>query len=290
MTVPGRMILDSHQHFWHLARTDYGWLTPEMGVLYRNYLPNDLAPLLEVSGVAATVLVQAAPSEAETCYLLDIARNHPFVAAVVGWVDFEAPEVGRRIAALMEAGGGKIKGLRPMIQDLPDPDWLHREDLDAAFDALVSQGLVFDALVRPLHLDALRARLLRHPGLKAVLDHAGKPDIARNGFTEWAESLARLAQDTGLYCKLSGLLTEAGTHTSPADLAPYVQHIFQCFGSERVLWGSDWPVVDSVSDYTQWLALAHELVERFGGQHREKVFGQTAMQLYNIELTHWFSP
>ena len=284
------MILDSHQHFWHLALTDYGWLTPGMRALYRNYLPSDLAPLLEANAVAATVLVQAAPSESETRYLLEVSRNHPFVAAVVGWVDFEAPDVGRRIAALMDEGGGKLRGLRPMIQDLPDPNWLRRKELDAAFDALVSHDLVLDALVRPTHLDALRARLLRHPGLKAVLDHAGKPQIAGDGFAEWADSLARLAQDTGIYCKLSGLLTEAGTRTSLADLAPYVQHIFQCFGSERVLWGSDWPVVNLVSDYSHWLTLAGKLVERFGARHRKQVFGETAMQLYNLELARTAQP
>ena len=174
------MIIDAHQHFWDLSRTDYEWLRPESGVLYRNYLPEDLAGTLRDNGVTATVLVQAAASEAETLYLLQLAQAHPFIAGVVGWVDFESPDAPRRIAALVAACGTRLKGLRPMIQDMADPAWVTRPTLDATFDALVAHDLVFDALVRPIHLNALRSRLLRHPALRAaVLNlHAGKPDIA----------------------------------------------------------------------------------------------------------------
>ena len=279
------MIVDSHQHFWNLSRADYGWLTPAAGGLYRDFLPDDLAPLLQAGNIDATVLVQAAPSEAETRYLFQLAQCHSFVAAVVGWVDFEAADVEQRIAALRVDGSGKLRGLRPMIQDLPDPNWIRQSKLDAAFEAMIAHDLVFDALVRPVHLDALRARLQRHPGLQAVLDHAGKPDISHNGFAEWADGIARLAGDTAAYCKLSGLLTEAGTRNSFTDIAPYVEHIFRCFGAERVLWGSDWPVLTQAGDYAQWLALARDLVERFGEGQKDRVFGATATRLYNLEST-----
>jgi L-fuconolactonase len=237
------MIIDSHQHFWRLSRGDYTWLTTDHRVLYRDFLPADLAPLLSENSIRATVLVQAAASEAESRYLFEIAETHSFVAGVVGWVDFESPTIRQRIAGLTRDGGNKLKGLRPMIQDIADPHWVSRPALDRAFEAMAANGLVFDALVKPFQIDALRKRLLRHSKLRAVLDHAGKPDIANDGFDSWALDLERLARNTSAYCKLSGLLTEAGDRASTEHLAPYVAHAFACFGPERVLWGSDWPVV-----------------------------------------------
>src|ERR1700722_10750896 len=278
------MIIDAHQHFWDLSRAGYDWLTPDQSILYCDYLPADLAPTLLHNGVRATVLVQAAPSEAETRYLFQLAQAHAFVAGVVGWVDFQPAGAHRRISALIADGRGALKGLRPMIQDIPDPQWLSQPALDEAFEAMVTHGLVFDALVRPAQLDELRARLVRHPNLRAVLDHAGKPDIANGGFDAWAEKLERLARDTTAHCKLSGLLTEAGTRTSPEDLAPYVAHVFRCFGAERVLWGSDWPVLNLVCDYGHWLALSRGLVNSFAARYEKDVFGGTAIRLYQLEL------
>jgi L-fuconolactonase len=277
------MIIDAHQHFWDLSRADYDWLTPDQSILYCNYLPADLAPTLLDNGVKATVLVQAAPSEAETRYLFQLAQAHPFVAGIVGWVDFQSAGAPRRISALITDGRGTLKGLRPMIQDIPDPQWLSQPALDEAFEAMVTHDLVFDALVRPAQIDVLRARLMRHPNLRAVLDHAGKPDIANGGFDAWAENLERLARDTTAHCKLSGLLTEAGTRTSQEDVAPYVAHIFRCFGAERVLWGSDWPVVNLVCDYGHWLALSRSLVNRFAARYEKDVFGGTAARFYQLE-------
>jgi L-fuconolactonase len=278
------MIIDAHQHFWDLSRTDYGWLKPECGVLYRNYLPGDLAATLRDNGVTATVLVQAAPSEEETGYLLKLAQAYPFIAGIVGWVDFESPDAPRRIASLVAACGTRLKGLRPMIQDIADPAWVTKPKLDATFEALVAHDLVFDALVRPIHLDALRTRLLRHPALRAVLNHAGKPDIAHGKFTAWAEDLGRLARDTPVCCKLSGLLTEANGKGSLEELAPYVAHVFDSFGPQRVLWGSDWPVLNGAAGYAQWLKLSGELVSRFATGHADDVMANTARRLYRLQL------
>jgi L-fuconolactonase len=276
------MIIDAHQHFWQPSRGDYGWLTPQAGTLYRDYLPGDLAPLLSEHAVSATVLVQAAPTEAETHFLLGLAREHRFIAGVVGWVDFEAPDVGERIAALAAAGAGKLRGLRPMTQDIADARWIVRPSLDDAFEAMVAHDLVFDALVRPVHLGALRERLLRHPRLRAVLDHAGKPDIAGGALKPWAVALERLARDTAICCKLSGLLTEAGTRRSVADLAPWVAQLFASFGAERMLWGSDWPVLNTAGSYAAWLGLAQQLIERCAPGHTEQVLAGTAQRLYHL--------
>jgi L-fuconolactonase len=279
------MFVDAHQHFWSLSRRDYGWLTPHLGDLYRDYLPGDLVPILTSHGVQATVLIQAAPTEAETQYLFELADSHSFVAGVVGWIDFDGRDVERRMEVLLARGNGKLKGLRPMVQDIPDAQWLGRHELDRAFAFMSRRDLVFEALVRPSQLEVLRSRLLRHPDLVAVLDHAGKPAIGYGDFDDWARDVARLARDTRALCKLSGLLTEARGRRSLADLMPYVKHIFECFGATRVLWGSDWPVLNGVADYADWLSQARELVGHCAKGQETNVFGHNAVRTYKLDLT-----
>ena len=278
------MIVDAHQHFWRPDRGDYGWLRPSDGVLYRDYLPQDLAPLIAAHHVQATVLIQAAPTEAETRYLLDLAAQADFIAGVVGWVDMEAAGAAKRIADLVAHGNGKLKGLRPMVQDIADPQWLLKPVLDPAFEAMIEHGLAFDALVLPRHLQTLQARLLRYPKLRAVLDHAGKPDIAGKEFSGWAGDVAQLAQELPLlHCKLSGLLTQAGEGAGADELEPYVGHLFEHFGPKRLMWGSDWPVLNLKSDYGYWLELAQTLVRRHAPGHEQDVFGATAIGFYALD-------
>lgn len=276
------MIVDAHQHFWRLDRGDYDWLQPQLGVLYRDYLPQHLAPLLDANGVDATVLVQAAATEDETHYLLELAGAQPFVAGVVGWIEFDAPNAPERIRALVDSSSGRLKGLRPMLQDIADPNWVLQPRLDASFEAMIDQRLTFDALVKPQHLKAVLHRLHQHPRLKAVIDHAGKPDIAGRGFFEWAEDIERLASETSVCCKLSGLVTEAGADAELEALDRYVAHVLACFGPKRVLWGSDWPVLNGVCSYGEWLALARELVERHASGHEAGVFGTNAVAFYSL--------
>jgi L-fuconolactonase len=278
--------IDAHQHYWRLARRDYAWLTPRLGPLYRDFEPSDLADQLSRGDVGSTVLVQAAATEAETRYLIGLARQHASIAGVVGWVDFEAVDVGERIARLMEEGEGVIKGFRPMIQDIADPKWLARESLDAAFEALIAADLTFDALVTPRHLELLRHRLDKHPGLRAVLDHAGKPDIAGGvqgpAFEAWALQLEHLARETPICCKLSGLLTEAAPGADTGVLDPYVAHIFACFGPERVFWGSDWPVLTLCASYEEWLDMAMTLVCRHEPGAEQAIFDRNARRFYRL--------
>jgi L-fuconolactonase len=276
----------AHHHLWRLSRGDYGWLTPDQGAIHRDFVVEDLQPLLKTAGIDRTVLVQAAPTRAETLYLLDIAERSALIAGVVGWVDFEAVDVGERIARLMEEGEGVIKGFRPMIQDIADPKWLARESLDAAFEALIAADLTFDALVTPRHLELLRHRLNKHPGLRAVLDHAGKPDITGGvdspAFDTWALQLELLARETPICCKLSGLLTEAAPGADTGVLDPYVAHIFACFGPERVFWGSDWPVLTLCASYEEWLDMAMTLVCRHEPGAEQAIFDSNARRFYRL--------
>lgn len=283
MNTAAGAIIDAHQHYWWPARGDYGWLTPQLGVLYRDRSPHDLRPLLDAAGVSSTVLVQAAATAAETDELLRIARNEPTVAGVVGWIDLEADDAPARIQALLARSGGTLLGLRPMLQDLDDPHWIARPTLDAAFEAMAAHGLVLDILARPAHLASARERLLRHPHLRAVLDHGGKPAITSGSDPLWTSEVAALARETGAYCKLSGLLTQAPAGADLDTLSPWAVHLFDCFGPQRMLWGSDWPVLDLAGDYAGWLDLARALVSRHAPGHEAAVFGGNARTLYALD-------
>jgi L-fuconolactonase len=272
------MKIDAHQHYWRIARGDYGWLTPDLGPIHRDFLPDDLRPLLAAAGVDRTILVQAAPTEAETQFLLEIARDEPTVAGVVGWVQCDAPDAADRIAAL--ARDPLLVGLRPMIHDIADPDWMLSPAVGTALNAMERQGLVFDALVRPRHLSRLLVLADRHPGLAIVLDHCGKPAIARGELRPWAEDVAALAARPNVSVKLSGLVTEAANGWTADDLRPYAGHALACFGPPRTMWGSDWPVLTLAGSYAAWRAATLDLLAALTPEQRAAVEGGTAADIY----------
>ena len=278
MPLPPR--IDAHFHAWRLDRGDYGWLTPSLGPIYRDVAVGDWQAQSAPLGVAAGVLVQAAPTEAETAYLLSLADAHSVVAAVVGWVDWLAPDAPARIAAL--ARHPKLKGLRPMLHDLPDPDWLLRPALHACWRAMADAGLVLDALVRPQHLPRLLTFVQRHPDLPLVIDHAGKPDIARPQWQPWADDLQRLASHRHCHCKLSGLLTEAGPSPAPEAARPWALHALRCFGPKRLLWGSDWPVLEQAASYVAWWQETQTLLTPLTADERASVLGGNAQRVYRL--------
>jgi L-fuconolactonase len=275
----GSSKIDAHQHFWSTARDDYGWLTAELGPIYRDFQPADLKPLIAGAGVDQTILVQAAQSEAETLYLLDIAGQTSFVAGVVGWVDLEAEGAAERVAFM--AGKGVI-GLRPMVQDIDDTEWLLRPALRPAIEAMIAHDLRFDALVQPRHLSILPQFIAAYPGLRVVIDHGAKPDIANGTFQPWADGMARIARETDAYCKLSGLVTEAAADWTLDDLKPFVAHLIACFGPERLIWGSDWPVLNLASDYASWHRLVGEFLSGMSQSEREMIMGGNAARFYGI--------
>jgi L-fuconolactonase len=272
--------VDSHQHFWSVARGDYGWLTPEQEVLYRDFVPADLEPLIRDAGVQRTVLVQAAPTVEETRFLLDIARDTAWVAGVVGWVDMEATDAPDRLGGL--ASDAAVKGIRPMIQDIPDVDWMLGKSLEPALRALVELDLAFDALVKPPQLPNLLRLLERHPDLRVVVDHGAKPDIAGGVLEPWASDLARIADETAACCKLSGLATEAGDGWKPESLKPYMDRLLECFGPERLMWGSDWPVVNLAGGYAAWRRASERYLSRLPAPARDAILGGNAAHFYKL--------
>ena len=276
------MQIDAHQHYWNLERGDYGWLTPDLAPLYRTFGPEDLAPLRERAGVARTVVVQAAPTVEETRYLLDIARKEQSIAGVVGWVPMLDADAPALIAEL--AREPKFKGVRPMLQDLPDDNWIANPALKPAVDALIAQHLAFDALIFTRHVDALEAFAKRHPQLRIVVDHGAKPPIRDGsaGWHAWAEGITRLARLPHVHCKISGLATEAAQGWTEATLRPYVDHLLAAFGPKRLMWGSDWPVLNLNGDYLLWHSIATLLLAQLSDAERDAIFGGNAAAFYRL--------
>ena len=277
------MQIDAHQHFWHPGRGDYGWMPKDDPILSRPYAPAELWPQLQAAGVEATVLVQAAPSIAETEYMLGIADATPWVRGVVGWIDFENPADLAELQRL--SGHPKFKGVRPMIQDLPDDAWMLREDVQWAFRAICDLGLRFDALGFPRHLAHFLTILKRYPTMQVVVDHCMKPQIREKSaahFRFWADGMARIADETAAVVKFSALITEADADWTVDDLRPYTDHVFDVFGAERVMWGSDWPVCRLRSEYADWRHAALTLTQGLSEVDRALIYGGTAAGFYSL--------
>jgi L-fuconolactonase len=276
------MQIDAHQHYWNPERGDYGWLTPELAPLYRTFGPADLAPLRERAGVSRTVVVQAAQSVDETRYLLDMARDEASIAGVVGWVPMLDADAPALIAEL--AREPKFKGVRPMLQDLPDDNWIANPALKPAVDALIASDLAFDALIFARHVDALTTFIERFPQLRVVVDHGAKPPIRDGsaGWQVWADGITRLGGFPHVHCKLSGLATEAAQGWTEATLRPYVDHLLAAFGAKRLMWGSDWPVLNLNGDYLLWHSVATLLLAQLSDAGRDAVFGDNATDFYRL--------
>jgi len=281
--LSGQRYIDSHQHFWHIARRDYAWMTPEKESIARDFMPDDLRPHLDAAGIHHTVTVQAAATAAETDFILDIAAGTDMVAGVVGWVDMESPAASDMIADL--AARPKLCGIRPIIHDIPDDDWMLQEILTPAYRATVEHGLTFDALVFPKHLKNLLTILDRHPDLRCVVDHCAKPHVRDGAFDDWAADMATVASETAALCKLSGLATEAAPGWNADTVRPYIEHLIECFGPERMMWGSDWPVVTLAGTYAEWREASVQVLATLDQAARDAIFGGTAIRFYGLEET-----
>jgi L-fuconolactonase len=273
------MRVDAHVHFWRIGRNDCTWPPPELAAIHRDFLPEDWRREADAAGIDTAIAVQSQPSERDTAWLLELARDDARIAGVVGWVELSAQNAADRIAAL--ASHPKLRGLRPMLQDLPDDAWILQSSLTPAIEAMIAHGLCFDALVKPRHLPHLLRFAERHPALRIVIDHAAKPDIARGALEPWRAQIAVLAELPNVFCKVSGLLTEAGDDWHARDLAPWVEHLLATFGLRRLVWGSDWPVLNLAADYPRWFHLADQLAG-LAGDDRAALFGGNAVRVYGI--------
>lgn len=270
--------IDAHMHVWRLARGDYDWMTPDLGAIYRDFQIDDTWDAASAAGVSQVILVQAAATSAETDYLLSLAAADSRVAGVVGWADFEAPGAAQEIARY--AKDTPILGLRPMIADLPDPHWILNPAFAPSLEAMVKHGLVFDGHARADLVPVMTRLADLYPGLQIVLNHAGKPQIASGNLTTWRDDLRTLAQRANVTCKLSGLLTEAGTRTDDAALGEVVEHVRDCFGPDRVIWGSDWPVLNLAGSYSEWARQSTRLIDRYFPDHQPAVWSGNARRIY----------
>ncbi len=272
-------MIDAHVHYWRVDRGDYDWLTPEQPI-YRDFLPADAAPLFEAAGIDGIVLVQAAATEAETQFMLSLAATDPRVRGVVGWIDMMASDAPDRLATL--ARNPLLRGIRPMWQDIAEDAWMLRPEQDAAYRAVVELGLAFDALARIRHLAHLPRLIERHPELPIVIDHAAKPEIALGRHAEWRAGMAALASFPHVHCKFSGLVTEAAPGAPLDAIRPYAETLLELFGPQRLIFGSDWPVLTTRRDYATWWDWSHRLTAQLSPGERDAVFGQNAVAFYRV--------
>jgi L-fuconolactonase len=281
------MRIDAHQHFWLPDRIKYQWMKPLVGEaarrLVRPVLPTELGPILAHHRVGQTVLVQAATDDAEADFLLSLASGHAFIAGAVVWLDMERGDFERQLER--RSAHPKFLGVRPMIQDIEDLGWLRRPSVRRAFAVLEERQVCFDFLIKPHQLEATLEVLGAHPRLRAVIDHIAKPDIARAVTSPWDHLLKRVSEHPNVYCKLSGMITEADHEGwRPADLAPFISHALRCFGAERSMFGSDWPVCTLAGSYGEVVQALEENLARLAFAPREidAIFGGTAREFYRL--------
>lgn len=268
-------MIDSHQHFWQVGRFDYPWMSSDLGVLYRDYLPADLAPILQRNSVAQTVLVQASNSVAETNWLLELSEANPFIAGVVGWVDLT------RVDEL--CAHPKFKGVRHLVESEPNDDWLIQPAVLAGLQKLSARGCTYDLLVHTRHLKYIPQVAESCPELQLVIDHLAKPPIASNEINQWSQAMKPVAAFPNIHCKLSGLVTEANWSSwQTDDLRPYVDKALDLFGADRMMFGSDYPVCLLASTYDRVLESFQELLRDLSGADRDQIFSTNAQRFYRL--------
>jgi L-fucono-1,5-lactonase len=274
-------VIDSHQHFWQVGRFDYPWMSRELGVLYQDYLPPALEPILRDCGVACTVTVQASNTLAETRWLLSLADEYEFIAGVVGWVDLAAPDCEQQLVELQ--GHARFKGVRHLVENEPAADWLVQPAVLRGLRLLSDYNLSYDLLVHTRHLEHVVTVAEHCPELRLVVDHMAKPPIAAGEIKVWQVGMSRVAACPNVFCKLSGLVTEAKHDDWRVDhLRPYVEAGFTLFGPGRMMFGSDWPVCRLAASYQQVLDSFAELLRDLSEAERKAVCGDNAASFYRL--------
>ena len=276
------MIVDSHQHFWQVGRFDYPWMTPEVDVLCHDYLPEAFDPVRKRNGVKKTILVQASNSLEETRWLLNLADQNSFIAGVVGWIDLTADAFADQLDEF--TAHSKFKGVRHLVESEPQDDWLIQPTVRANLRILARRGIAFDLLVHTRHLKYAMIMADSCPELRVVVDHLAKPPIGRGEIDDWSHALGDIGSRPNVWCKLSGLVTEANrTSWRVEDLKPYVDRALEVFGRQRMMFGSDWPVCLLAASYDRVLESCEKLLAGLDESGRDLIFSRNALEFYQVQ-------
>lgn len=274
------MKIDAHQHFWKYDAIRDAWIDDSMKVIRRDFLPQDLTPILKLNSIDGCVAVQASQSEIETEFLLDLAQNNPFIKGVIGWVDLRKENIEERLAYYSK--NNKLKGVRHIVQG-EAVDFMLRADFQNGISKLAKFNLTYDILVFPTQLEAAITLVNKFPNQKFVIDHIAKPYIKKGAIDDWKIAITELVKAPNVFCKVSGMVTEADfKNWKPLDFKPYLDVVFEAFGIDRIMYGSDWPVCLLASDYESQFAIIQNYVKTFSVDEKLKIFGGNAIQFYDL--------
>ena len=275
------MAIDSHVHFWKYNKAEFPWIDGNMKILQKDYLPLDLELTLKRNNVNGCIAVQAATAEVETRFLAELANTHSIIKGVVGWTDLKADNAEKKLSELKEYPS--IVGIRHIVQSEPD-DFLYDEKFRAGISLLKEFGYTYDLLIYPKQLKAAVDFVRAFPEQSFILDHCAKPDVKNKEMEEWRTGITDLAMFPNVSCKLSGLITETRwKEWSPSDFYPYLDVVFESFGIERLMWGSDWPVMLLSGIYVQWKSLLEKYMENYFPEEKEAVFEMNALKVYGLK-------
>ena len=275
------MRIDAHQHFWIFNAERDAWITEEMKAIQQNFLPVDLADTLKSNGIDGTIAVQASQSIEETYFLLDLSKMYALIKGIVGWVDLQSADIDQQLKGLKQHP--LIKGFRHVIEAEEDPDFLMRPAFLRGIKALTAHDYTYDLLIRPRHYESTLACIAQNPKQRFVLDHMAKPSIRTKEFSEWATFIEKLAHYPNVSCKVSGLVTEADwSQWTIEDFRLYIQHVIACFGKDRVMFGTDWPVCLVAASYKDVMQIAESALGGFSAQELEAFWGGNAVRFYGL--------
>jgi L-fuconolactonase len=278
-------VIDSHQHFWDPSRGDYHWMPKDNPILNRKYEVKDLSEASGSIDLHKTILVQAAATNAETEYMLHIAESSDLVCGVVGWVNFEDKNQLNQLRIFSKHP--KFIGVRPMIQDIPDENWVLNKNFDIFFRSIIDLDLSFDALGFPIHLENFYIIASKYPKLRFIIDHLMKPKIYNNKqeeFIHWKKGMSKLSRLDNVYCKFSGMVTEACENWDEQDLKPYTDEILNLFTDKKIMWGSDWPVCNLRTNYLGWYNAAINLINELSLAEKQNIFYNNSINFYKLKL------
>ena len=280
-STPAGERIDAHQHFWRYDPAEHAWMTEEMAAIRRDFVPEDLKPLLDQLGFGGSVAVQARQNVEETRWLLELAGRYEFIRGVVGWVDLRSPELPRQLERF--AGERKLVGVRHVVQDEPDDEFMLRSDFRAGIARLAEFGLAYDVLIYPRQLPAAIRLVGEFPGQRFVLDHIAKPAIGEGRREPWESGLRELAKSPNLFCKLSGMVTEARwKQWGHADFRPYLDAVYEAFGPERLMIGSDWPVCTLSASYSSAMEIVLDYIAQFPAEVQDGILGTNCARFYGL--------